>query len=44
MGLTSWKQAPEGKILKSDVTVAKNYLSETHIKELKQVGKLTIYH
>ena len=37
MGLTSWKQAPEGKILKSDVVIAKNYLSEAHIKELNQV-------
>jgi len=37
MGLTSWKQAPEGKILKSDVAVAKNYLSEAHIKELNQI-------
>lgn len=37
MGLTGWKQAPEGKILKSDVTVAKNYLSEAHIKELNQI-------
>lgn len=37
MGLTSWKQAPGGKILKSDVTVAKNYLSEAHIKELNQI-------
>jgi hypothetical protein len=37
MGLTSWKQAPDGKILKSDVSVAKNYLGETHIKELNQI-------
>ncbi len=37
MGLTSWKQAPEGKILKSDVTVAKNYLSEQHIVELNRI-------
>ncbi len=37
MGLTSWKQAPEGKILKSDVTVAKNYLSEQHVKELNRI-------
>ena len=37
MGLTSWKQAPGGKILKSDVTVAKNYLNEAHIKELNQI-------
>ncbi len=37
MGLTNWKQAPEGKILKSDINVAKNYLSEAHIKELNRV-------
>ena len=37
MGLTSWKQVPEGKILKSDVVVAKNYLSEAHIKELNRI-------
>lgn len=37
MGLTSWKQAPDGKILKSDVSIAKNYLNEAHIKELNQI-------
>jgi len=37
MGLTTWKQAPHGKILKSDVTVAKNYLSEAHVKELNRI-------
>ena len=37
MGLTSWKQAPGGKILRSDVTVAKNYLSENHIRELNRI-------
>ncbi|MCG8572689.1 MAG: virulence RhuM family protein [Spirochaetes bacterium] len=37
MGLTNWKQAPDGKILKTDVTVAKNYLNENHIKELNQI-------
>lgn len=37
MGLTTWKHAPQGKILKSDVTVAKNYLSEAHVKELNRV-------
>ena len=37
MGLTNWKDARDGKILKSDVTVAKNYLSEAHIKELNQI-------
>ena len=37
MGLTSWKRAPDGKILKSDATVAKNYLNEAHISELNQI-------
>ena len=37
MGLTNWKQAPNGKILKSDVSVAKHYLSENHIKELNRI-------
>ena len=34
MGLTSWKKAPEGKVLKSDVTIAKNYLQENEIGDL----------
>ncbi|MDP4225423.1 MAG: virulence RhuM family protein [Bacteroidota bacterium] len=37
MGLTNWKHAPDGKILKSDVSVAKNYLNEEHIKELNRI-------
>ena len=37
MGLTNWKHVRDGKILKSDVAVAKNYLSEAHIKELNQI-------
>lgn len=37
MGLKTWKNAPKGKILKSDVTVAKNYLSEEHLKRLNRV-------
>lgn len=37
MGLSTWKNAPEGRILKSDVTVAKNYLSEVQIKRLERV-------
>lgn len=37
MGLTSWKQAPDGKILKSDISVAKNYLSVAHIRELNRI-------
>jgi len=34
MGLTSWKNAPKGKILKTDVSIAKNYLTEKEIKQL----------
>jgi hypothetical protein len=37
MGLATWKHAPHGKILKSDVTVAKNYLSEAHVRELNRI-------
>lgn len=37
MGLKTWKQAPDGKILKSDVSVAKNYLNEAHLKELNRI-------
>ncbi|MBR4899867.1 MAG: virulence RhuM family protein [Victivallales bacterium] len=36
MGLETWKYAPEGRILKSDVTVAKNYLPEKEIKRLER--------
>ncbi len=37
MGLTTWKHAPGGKILKSDIAVAKNYLNEAHVKELNRI-------
>ena len=37
MGLKTWKQAPDGKILKSDVTIAKNYLNEEHLKTLQRI-------
>jgi hypothetical protein len=37
MGLKTWKYAPDGKILKSDVTVAKNSMSEQHISELNRI-------
>lgn len=37
MGLSNWKGAPVGKNLKSDVSVAKNYLSEAHLKELNRI-------
>lgn len=36
MGLTTWKNSPDGRILKSDVSVAKNYLSEKEIKRLER--------
>jgi hypothetical protein len=41
MGLTSWKNAPDGKILKPDVVVAKNYLSEKELKSLDRI--VTMY-
>jgi len=37
MGLTTWKKGPEGKILKSDISVAKNYLNRAHIRELDRI-------
>ena len=37
MGLTTWAQAPDGKIMKSDVAIAKNYLSEEHMRELNRI-------
>lgn len=37
MGLTTWKNAPHGKILKSDVAIAKNYLVEKEIKDLERI-------
>ncbi|MBR0527558.1 MAG: virulence RhuM family protein [Prevotella sp.] len=36
MGLTTWKNAPEGRILKSDVSIAKNYLPEQKIRQLER--------
>ena len=41
MGLTTWRNAPEGKILKGDVAIAKNYLKETEIKSLERI--VTMY-
>lgn len=37
MGLTTWKNAPHGKIIKPDVSIAKNYLSEKEIKSLNRI-------
>ena len=37
MGLKTWKNAPAGKVLKSDVSIAKNYLEEQHLKQLQRI-------
>lgn len=36
MGLTTWKYSPDGRILKSDVVIAKNYLNEKEIRQLER--------
>ena len=41
MGLTTWKKAPDGKIIKSDVAIAKNYLDSKEIKSLNRI--VTMY-
>lgn len=41
MGLKTWKNAPDGKILKSDISIAKNYFEENEIKELERI--VTMY-
>ena len=44
MGLTTWENSSDGKILKSDVVIAKNYLDEKEVKNLRFVlFHLTIY-
>lgn len=42
MGLTTWKNAPDGRVLKSDVTVAKNYLNGDQIRRLERANKYLI--
>ncbi|MBQ1663194.1 MAG: virulence RhuM family protein, partial [Clostridia bacterium] len=37
MGLTSWKHAPDGRVLKSDVRIAKNYLSKAEMEDLERI-------
>lgn len=39
-GLTNWNKSPDGKILKSDVSIAKNYLEEKEIKNLNNLVNL----
>ena len=41
MGLTSWRNAPDGKIVKADVSIAKNYLSKDEMQELNEI--VTMY-
>jgi len=41
MGLTTWKNAPKGKVLKTDIGVAKNYLNEKELKDLNRI--VTMY-
>lgn len=41
MGLTTWKSAPKGKVLKTDIVVAKNYLEEKELKDLNRI--VTMY-
>ena len=41
IGLTTWKNAPKGKIRKSDVTIAKNYLTENELRQLNRI--VTMY-
>jgi hypothetical protein len=42
MGLTTWKNSPQGKILKSDVTIAKNYLNQEEISKLDRLVNMFI--
>ena len=37
MGLTNWRKYPNGKIMKSDVIIAKKYLNKKEIKELEEI-------
>lgn len=39
MGLTSWEGAPNGKIYKYDVSIAKNYLSGFELEQMQRIGK-----
>lgn len=40
MGLTSWRNAPDGKIVKADVSIAKNYLSLDEMQELNEIATM----
>lgn len=40
MGLTSWRRSPQGKIMPSDVTIAKNYLNKKELEHLNRIGNM----
>ncbi len=40
MGLTTWENAPDGKILKPDVSIAKNYLKETELEDMGRIARV----
>ena len=40
MGLTSWRRSPQGKVMPSDVTIAKNYLSQKELTHLNNIGNM----
>ena len=40
MGLTSWRKSPQGKIMSSDVTIAKNYLDKKELEHLNRIGNM----
>lgn len=42
MGLTTWKNAPEVRVIKSDVTIAKNYLSDKEVDSLNRLSNAFI--
>ena len=42
MGLTTWKNAPDGRVIKSDVTIAKNYMSEKEVESLNLLSNAFI--
>ncbi|MBD3331134.1 cell filamentation protein Fic [Candidatus Peregrinibacteria bacterium] len=44
MGLTTWKHSPKGKILKSDVSVAKNYLNEDELAKLNRIVEMYLIY
>ena len=44
MGLTSWKHAPDGRVLKSDVRIAKNYLSKAEMEDLERIVSAFLDH